>query len=193
MNISEIDRDFGERVREARTGNGMKQDQLAEAVEALDIGMTPATIGKIERGERRVTIGEATAIARALDMEVIDLTRGKGSLRASLMLLRLDIEKGELAAAFARLGRAIESLAVELSELDPEIELPEDQLDRLREAVHETPIELAMFHSEDVLTRIRRNEQINPEIKDMIDESWSRRLRTIDTALQAQQEAQDRG
>lgn len=103
MSISEIDSRFGERVRAARVTRGQKQDELAAAVTRLNVEMTTATIGKIERGERRVTIGEASALARALVTTIEELTRGDKldrylafveSLQSGLVNASLDTLRG---------------------------------------------------------------------------------------------------
>lgn len=67
MDLKHIDRDFGRAVHAARESKpGMTQAKLSEALEVYGIYLSEATIGKIERGDRKVTVGEAQAIARAL-------------------------------------------------------------------------------------------------------------------------------
>ena len=76
MQLEHIDRDFGDAVRTVRQARAMSQADLASQVEARGYAVSQATLGKIERGERRVTIGEAQAIANALQVELNDLVSG---------------------------------------------------------------------------------------------------------------------
>lgn len=54
----------------------MSQDALSEKMRALGFDLSQATIGKIERGERRVTIGEAEGLAAALGKSTSALLAG---------------------------------------------------------------------------------------------------------------------
>jgi transcriptional regulator with XRE-family HTH domain len=71
-----VDREIGRRVREGRQALGMSQDALAEAMTTAGFGFHVTTIGKIERGERKVTLGEAGALASALSQSVEMLMNG---------------------------------------------------------------------------------------------------------------------
>lgn len=70
MELQHVDRDFGIAVRENRLRQGMHQEALSESVTRLGYPLSQATIGKIERGERKVTIGEALAIGDALALDL---------------------------------------------------------------------------------------------------------------------------
>ena len=56
------------RVIEFRRQNGLNQKQLAEA-----IGIDPASMNRVEKGERAVSVGELVRLASALDVRVEDL------------------------------------------------------------------------------------------------------------------------
>jgi transcriptional regulator with XRE-family HTH domain len=69
--ISTATHDLGLRIRELRHGLGWTQEKLAE-VSSLHW----TYIGQIERGERNVSLRNLTRVARALDVDLGDLTRG---------------------------------------------------------------------------------------------------------------------
>ena len=62
---------FGQRVRELRVAAGFTQESLAEASD-----LHPNYVGRVERGERNVSLLNIAAIARALHVTVSDLLRG---------------------------------------------------------------------------------------------------------------------
>jgi transcriptional regulator with XRE-family HTH domain len=55
-------------MREARKRLGLSQEALAEGA-----GLHRTYVGGIERGERNVSIDNIERIARALDLDVVDL------------------------------------------------------------------------------------------------------------------------
>lgn len=59
---------FGASVRNARLRAGLSQEALADAA-----GLHRTYIGSVERGERNVSLGNAFALADALDMKVASL------------------------------------------------------------------------------------------------------------------------
>ena len=64
---------LGEAVRAARKARGISQEALADAA-----GMDRSHMGKIERGERNVTLLNVLKIAAALDGPASDLLREAG-------------------------------------------------------------------------------------------------------------------
>ena len=64
---------FRRRLKEARAARGMTQRDLAERLAAIGQPMTQAAVTRIERGERRVSLDEAIAIAAVLDVAPIHL------------------------------------------------------------------------------------------------------------------------
>ena len=64
---------LGEAVRAARTARGLSQEALADAA-----GIDRSHMGKIERGERNVTILNVARVASALDSLPSDLLRAAG-------------------------------------------------------------------------------------------------------------------
>jgi transcriptional regulator with XRE-family HTH domain len=63
------------RFLELRTRLGLTQEQLGEIA-----GMSPSKIGKLERGERRLTYRDAIVLARALNCDPSDLLPGQRGL-----------------------------------------------------------------------------------------------------------------
>lgn len=64
---------LGDAVRAARVARGMSQETLADAA-----GIDRSHMGKIERGERNVTIMNVAKIAAALDALPSDILREAG-------------------------------------------------------------------------------------------------------------------
>ena len=77
---SELDRQIGERIRKRRHDIGMSQSTLAMA-----IGVTFQQVQKYERGANRISAVTLVEIAKALDLDVVDLlqTAGKKKKRGS--------------------------------------------------------------------------------------------------------------
>ncbi len=63
-----INKYFGEQVREARKKQGISQLQLAELAK-IDL----STINRVERGEANITLRNAFKIAKALRSKLSDL------------------------------------------------------------------------------------------------------------------------
>lgn len=66
----EINRRFGEALREKREAKGLKRHELA-----VQLGVTPDTIGNYERGENGPTLSRALAISRILDVRLVDMIK----------------------------------------------------------------------------------------------------------------------
>lgn len=64
---------LGEAVRAARKARGMSQETLADAA-----GIDRSHMGKIERGERNVTLLNLTRIAKAMGCKASDLLASAG-------------------------------------------------------------------------------------------------------------------
>lgn len=74
--FSQIDADFGDRFAKARSKRGMSQEYVVEEMAKRGYQMHVTAIGKIQRGDRRVTIGEAAALASILEVPLETLTGG---------------------------------------------------------------------------------------------------------------------
>lgn len=99
MDLSRIDDEFGEALRIARQAKGVTQEELSADVWAMGVKLSQATIGKIERGERKVSVGEAHALSRALHLYSDELVRGISAASAHALTERLRILREELKSA----------------------------------------------------------------------------------------------
>lgn len=68
-----VDAVFARRLRDVRGIAGLTQQQLADRMTAAGYKMFRSQIGKIENGDRPVTVGEATVLAAALGVELTEL------------------------------------------------------------------------------------------------------------------------
>jgi transcriptional regulator with XRE-family HTH domain len=59
---------FGEKVRRERLKKNLSQEELAARA-----GVHRTYIGMIERAEKNITLGNIVRIAKALDLEIMDL------------------------------------------------------------------------------------------------------------------------
>ena len=78
--LETIDDLFGQRFAEARKGRGFSQEAIVLELEKRGYPLHLTAVGKIERGQRRVTVGEAAALADALDYTLDTLIGGQGKL-----------------------------------------------------------------------------------------------------------------
>lgn len=69
MNKSLLEK-FGQRVREERKKLGLSQEELAARAE-----VHRTYIGMIERGEKNITLLNIEKIAKALNLEISELTK----------------------------------------------------------------------------------------------------------------------
>lgn len=70
MGLAQI---FGSNVRRVRQERELTQEALAD-----EVGLAVTYIGQIERGLRNPTLGVVERIARALDVEALELLRATG-------------------------------------------------------------------------------------------------------------------
>ncbi|MGW1158413.1 helix-turn-helix domain-containing protein [Streptomyces sp. NPDC002513] len=68
--LTEWRRLLADRIREARIGRGLSQEQLAHAA-----GLAPRTVGAVESGRVGTSTDSLYAIAWALDVPLADLVR----------------------------------------------------------------------------------------------------------------------
>jgi len=81
--FAQIDETFPEQLREARKRLGVSQELLTEEMAKRGFPVHLTTIGKIERKERKVTIGEAAAIADALALSLDSMIGGQSTLQSA--------------------------------------------------------------------------------------------------------------
>ena len=156
MDFEGIDRDFGAAVRAARVDRGISQEDLAAEVSRLGYPLSQATVGKIERGERKVTVGEAHAVASALQMSTSELILGPSHVNREILAGRLEILREELVAAARALDSGKALVAIEAGRLSDY-----DQ-DWLRDDIFESVEEIIDSYRKDMIvsneSAQRRNE-----------------------------------
>jgi transcriptional regulator with XRE-family HTH domain len=88
---------FGRRLRYLREEAGLTQQQLADVMREAGIKMHRSTIGKIEAGERVVSIGEAAQFAERLGIDLRELINvgRKRLVTAQLKAASLEHRAGE--------------------------------------------------------------------------------------------------
>lgn len=94
-----VDASFGRRLRYLREQAGLTQQQLADVMREAGSRMHRSTIGKIEAGERVVSVGEAAQFARVLGIDLTQLINvGKGRrAKAQLRVRSLEYRAEEYA------------------------------------------------------------------------------------------------
>lgn len=154
MDLEHIDQEFGHSVRLVRQEREMSQEDLAATVSKLGARISQATVGKIERGERKVTIGEAEAIARALSTSTNQLILGPSFVTQELLAERLHTLRSDLIDAMRNFESAQQLVAIESKRLN------EHDIDLLRGSVLESLEDIVAEYREDMLleneTRDRR-------------------------------------
>lgn len=127
----DLNRRFGPAVRARRVALGLSQDELAERVSVRGLFLSQAGIGKLERGERKVTLGEAFALADALGIELeqlVESDRGPAYTRAvaahtevAAAMKKLEGATEDFLKTWSRLIREAAALDRELSDADDEV------------------------------------------------------------------------
>jgi transcriptional regulator with XRE-family HTH domain len=74
--MKQIEKEFGNRVRELRRKTGLSQEELA-----FKAGVHRTYLGGIERGERNPSLKNIAALAQALGVTLSDLFSFKSSKR----------------------------------------------------------------------------------------------------------------
>lgn len=87
---SRVDEVFAERLKEVRKVMGVSQETLADKMVELGYNIHVTAIGKIERGERKVSVGEAAAMAELFGLALDDLLGGGMGLKTALATFQRD-------------------------------------------------------------------------------------------------------
>ncbi|MCW2534268.1 MAG: transcriptional regulator, partial [Blastococcus sp.] len=125
MDAREIDMQaLGERIQAARGSRDWNQTQLAAAA-----GLSQPTVSRIEKGQRPVTLVEADAVARALEIPLDTLLYGSGVAERVLVALRVAESAADRATAVGP--------GVELLELDERLDAV---LAEFRQESHSAPV-----------------------------------------------------
>ncbi|MBE3639197.1 XRE family transcriptional regulator [Mangrovicoccus algicola] len=163
----------GTRIRERRTLLGLKQADLARAVE-----ISPSYLNLIEHNRRRIAGRLLAEIARALGADVAQLTRGAGAE----LVDQLGQAAADLPGAGAETGRIDEftgrfpGWAALVRDQHRRIEQLQDRIEGLSDRLsHDPRLGSAMHEVLSKATAIRSAASILVETED-IDEAWQRRF-----------------
>jgi len=120
--FSTVDETFGTRFLAARKASGMSQESVVTALAERGYKLHVTAIGKIERGERRVTVGEAEALASAVGY-TLDGIIGAGDLQTAYAVLEFarrnsDHAAGEYALALLKVAQEADELGKPLRDID---------------------------------------------------------------------------
>jgi transcriptional regulator with XRE-family HTH domain len=66
--LEQLSAAFGDKLRAVRLSKGIQQEKLAWIA-----GIDRSYVGKIERGETKITLEKAYMLARALECDIIEL------------------------------------------------------------------------------------------------------------------------
>ncbi|MCK2022772.1 helix-turn-helix transcriptional regulator [Microbacterium sp. kSW2-24] len=167
-----VDQTFGATLREAREKLGLSQAALAETMQGLGFDFQQQTIYKIESGNRRATIGEAAGFARALQIDDLNtLVYGKNSLEVTLVLRPVVAASDDLFFTAQRLMKAQLTLGEFLSAIDDIEDLPERQVEKLRNALRFDAVEIAAEAKSFALRQLEESEMDEP-FKAIIRAAW---------------------
>lgn len=149
---SSIDDSFGPRFLAARREKGMSQESVVDGLAQRGINLHVTAIGKIERGERRVTVGEASALASVLGYTLDTLIGGGGDLVTFYQLF--DYTQSLHKRQSQDYLRAMMNVAIAADELGDQLR-PEDRQWLLRNLPKQTPAMLieARLHADGRLSR----------------------------------------
>lgn len=106
-----MDERFAEAFRLARQAAGLSQAEVAAQMAAYGYELNQPVIGKIERGERRVSIGEGEALSAIVNRSTRTLLEGEHTLRTELGSEHLLKRRAALKEAIERFQSAQLALA----------------------------------------------------------------------------------
>ncbi len=123
---------MGERLRVLRISKGWSQAELATRMAGRDERWTQSTVAKTEAATRPIRLNELAALAETFNVPLAELVGSASdtSLGEEGHLRALILEDATLRARRREVQRQIEAL-------DHELEVIEDELDRVGHEVHE--------------------------------------------------------
>lgn len=117
MKFRDIDGAVGATVRAYRLDMGKSQEALAAEMTHRGFPMSQPTIGKIERGDRKVTLGEALAFADTLGIDPLALTRLSVDVPSDVLLRRIADGRANLKETLRGFEEMQYALTVEADDL----------------------------------------------------------------------------
>lgn len=151
------DRKFAETFRLARIAAGKSQSDIATEAAGWGLDISQAVVGKIERGERRVTLGEAEVLSAILGESPRGLMRGPGGWRLDRGFEFAREQEARLKEAVERFQSAQVALAMALTQAERDDPNPRG-LDGLTRSEVEyelarTPLDVLRDYETDVRAR----------------------------------------
>ncbi|WP_315551284.1 helix-turn-helix transcriptional regulator [Microbacterium aurum] len=161
MDYSQLDQKFAAAFRYARLQSGLSQADVAEKLRSMGFDVSQPVVGKIERGVRKVTVGESQAIARIVGKGVDRLLRGEVELKIEAGVEHLQKVMSEAKGSLGRVQGAQLALAMAIDSA-PEGSLSEYTLETAEYLLSRTPSDLAAEFEKDTIAettaRNRRDE-----------------------------------
>jgi transcriptional regulator with XRE-family HTH domain len=165
MNGHDVDAAFSEALRATRERRSMTQGELAQQMSARGFDFHQQTVTKVENGRRKVTIGEATAMAAILEAPLEALIQGRNGLAASYAVHNR--ARGDFVATMSSYVESMLGVAMAADQIDV---LHEDDVIWLNAGLlMQTPLDLtedAQYALEAATGRLEAN----------VDGLWVRRL-----------------
>ena len=156
---------FASAFKFARVEAELSQESVAEQMRDLGFDMSQPVVGKIERGNRRVSIGEAEALASIVKTSLSALLAGPRFLRLEKAMNEMKRRRNDLIEAALRYQGGQQALAMLGDELrrDGDLDAYETEVleDQLFESIH------------DVMDEVRRDNigiNLGRQIRDDLDE-----------------------
>lgn len=170
---ADIDRELGENVRRVRESIGLSQASLAAKMQALGFDFQQQTIYKIESGNRKVTVGEATALATTMKLRDVGvLTRSSRGLAVTLRTYPVEKAYEDLEDVAMRLVQAQIDLARMLSQLPDETQFDEDQMEELRDALLLSPTKAITDVVPSAVRQLSEDNEITEDFRKILIEAW---------------------
>jgi transcriptional regulator with XRE-family HTH domain len=129
QDFKNLDDRFAAAFKVARDHAELSQEAIAERMRELGFDMSQPVIGKIERGQRKVSIGEAEALSSTVSQDLHSLLAGPQYMRLRRATAELDRLRTEVMQSIARFQSGQQAMALfadqlkglgELGELDAE-------------------------------------------------------------------------
>lgn len=157
MDYSQLDKKFAAAVRFARIQSGLSQSDVAEQMREMGFDISQPVVGKIERGIRKVTVGESRALARIVGKDVDRLLRGDRELKIEAGVDHLRAVMATAKDALARVQGAQLALAMAL-DMVPSDSVSEYVTEAAEHLISMTPTDIvADFERETIAESTARN------------------------------------
>lgn len=172
-----MDDRFADAFKVARQAAGLSQSDVAERMQRYGYEMSQPVIGKIERGERKVTIGEGEALSWVVGYSTRTLLEGPTVVRLERGVEFVRLKAREVGDAVERFQTAQQALATMLDR-ESDADHPSTRFTRHEAAalLELTPAEILASYEKDVRAKMQslrfRNELDGPAEEEPDQEDW---------------------